>query len=357
MDFRVPGADPSAVRAARERLRELVVPRQALGRLADLGIWVAGRQGRCPPAGFARKRVLVLAGDAPPTLPADHTAAAGTPALLAAFAGATAPVAVLAPLAGASLRVVDVAVDRADDESEQWNGPGVERRLVRPGCGPIDRADALTADEAERAVAVGSRLADEEADAGTDLIVAGAVGHGLATHAAALVAALLDEEPVAVAGRAELIGDAAWMSQVVVVRDALRRVRRVGADVGTALSVVGGPVLAAVAGLLAQSAVRRTPMILGGPAACAAALAAARLAPGADTWWLAGSRAPEPAQEIALRALGLTPLLDTGVHLDDGTGAVLAIGMVEAAVAALAGIAPRADVTDDVTDAGMTGDG
>ena len=249
---------------------------------------------------------------------------------------------VLAALAGASVRVIDVAVDAAEDgRSAQV---GIERRRVRRGCGAIDREDALTADEAEQAVATGGRLADEEADAGTDLIVAGAVGHALATQAAALVAALLDVEPVAVAGRGEIIGDAAWMSQVAVVRDALRRLRRVGADVATILSVVGGPVLAAMAGLLAQSAVRRTPVILGGPAACAAALAAVRLAPGADTWWLAGSYAPEPAQEIALRSLGLTPLLDTGVHLDDGTGAVLAIGMMEASVAALSGIATRADV-------------
>lgn len=344
MDFRVPGADPSAVKAARERLSELVVPRQSLGRLADLGIWAAGRQGRCPPESFARRRILVLAGDAPVALPAGLTSAAGTPAILAAFGRATAPVSVLAPLAGASVRVVDVAVDHAEGERGPLVGPGIERRTVRSGCGAIDREDALTPDEAVRAVAIGAQLADEEADAGTDLIVTGAVGHGLATQAAALVAALLDEEPVAVAGRGEIIGDAVWMSQVTVVRDALRRVRRVGADVATVLTVVGGPVLAALAGLIAQSAVRRTPVILGGPAVCAAALAAVRLAPGADTWWLAGTYTPEPAQEIALRALGLVPLLDTGVHLDDGTGAVLAIGMMEAAVAALAGIATRADV-------------
>ncbi|MGZ4618296.1 MAG: nicotinate-nucleotide--dimethylbenzimidazole phosphoribosyltransferase [Frankiaceae bacterium] len=342
MDFPVPGADPTAVKAARELLGGLIVPRQSLGRLADLGIWAAGRQGRCPPAGFSRKRILVLAGDAAAALPAGPPTEPGTPALLTAFARATGPVSVLAPLAGASVRVIDVAVDAAGDGRSAQ--AGIERRRVRRGCGAIDRENALTADEAEQAVATGGRLADEEADAGTDLIVAGAVGHGLATQAAALVAALLDEEPVAVAGRGEIIGDAAWMSQVAVVRDALRRLRHVGADVGTVLSVVGGPVLAAMAGLLAQSAVRRTPVILGGPAACAAALAALRLAPGADTWWLAGSYAPDPAQEIALRSLGLTPLLDTGVHLDDGTGAVLAIGMMEASVAALSGIATRADV-------------
>jgi nicotinate-nucleotide--dimethylbenzimidazole phosphoribosyltransferase len=342
VDFRVPGADPSAVKAARELLRDLIVPRQSLGRLADLAIWSAGRQGRCPPAGFSRKRILVLAGDAPAALPPGLPAEPATPALLRAFAQATAPVSVLAPLAAASVRVIDVAVDDAEDSRSAH--VGIERHRVRRSCGAIDREDALTFDEMEQAVATGGRLADEEADAGTDLIVAGAVGHGLATQTAALVAALLDEEPVAVAGHGEIIGDAAWMSQVAVVRDALRRLRRVGADVATILSVVGGPVLAAMAGLLAQSAVRRTPVILGGPAACAAALAAVRLAPGADTWWLAGSYAPEPAQEIALRSLNLAPLLDTEVHLDDGTGAVLAIGMMEASVAALAGIAGRADV-------------
>ena len=202
------------------RHAELAVPTGALGRLAELGVWLAAAQGRCPPRPPARPRVVVIAGD-------HGIAAAGvsvhgpamTAAQVAAVRESTAPVAVLAPVAGATVRVVDVALD-----IDRRAGPA-DRYRVRRGSGRIDRADALSEAEAERAFTVGRTLADEEVDAGADLLVPAALGVGASTPAAVLVAALTGTEPVAVIGRGSGIDDAGWMRKAAAVRDALRRTR------------------------------------------------------------------------------------------------------------------------------------
>jgi nicotinate-nucleotide--dimethylbenzimidazole phosphoribosyltransferase len=107
-------------------------------------------------------------------------------------------------------------------------------------------------------------------------------------------------------------------------------------DAVALVSSVGGADIAAMAGFLAQAAVRRTPVLLDGVVSGAAALVAERLAPGAAAWWAAGHRSAEPAHTVALNELGLTPLLDLGLRLGEGTGALLAVPLVRAAAATLA---------------------
>jgi nicotinate-nucleotide--dimethylbenzimidazole phosphoribosyltransferase len=113
----------------------------------------------------------------------------------------------------------------------------------------------------------------------------------------------------------------------------------VGRDPEGLLRVVGGRDLATLAGLLIQAGARRTPVILDGVVSCAAALAAERMAPGASAWWVAGTRSTEPSQAKALTALGLDPLLDLQLRLGEGTGALLAVNLVQAAAATLAEMA------------------
>src|SRR5439155_5668596 len=184
----------------------------------------------------------------------------------------TAPVGVLATFAGASVRVVDVALDTAD---------GDDRHRVRRGSGRIDREDALTADETEKAFAVGRALADEEVDAGADLLIPASLGVGATTPAATLVAALTNTEPVAVIGRGSGIDDAGWIRKAAAVRDALRRARPHVRDPLTLLRVAGGADVAALTGFCVQAALRRTPVLLDGLVVGAAALLADELAKGA----------------------------------------------------------------------------
>jgi nicotinate-nucleotide--dimethylbenzimidazole phosphoribosyltransferase len=318
----VTSPDAEARRAAVARYAELAVPAGALGRLAELGCWLAAVQGTCPPRPPARPRVVLVA--------ADHgIAAAGVSAV----------------------RVVDVAVDHSPDAPPPGSILAPDPRYrVGSGSGRIDRADALTEQEAQRAVAIGRTLADEEVDAGADLLVPGALGVGATTPASVLVAAITGAEPVAVVGRGSGIDDETWMRKAAAVRDSLRRARPHVRDPLALLRVAGGADLAVLAGLLVQAAVRRTPVLLDGLVTGAAALVADEMAPGAREWWLLAQRSPEPAMTRAAEHLELSPLLDLHVRTEDGAGALAVVPLLpmaarlltETATAADSGISPAA---------------
>jgi nicotinate-nucleotide--dimethylbenzimidazole phosphoribosyltransferase len=262
--------------------------------------------------------------------------------MVANIDGGGAAINVLAGIAGATVRVADLAVD-ADAASAQ-----IGAHKVRRGSGDITTRDALTDDETARAIAAGRAIADEEVDAGADLLIAGDMGIGNTTAAAVLVAALTNAEPVAVVGFGTGIDDAGWARKTAAVRDALFRARLVLPDPVGLLRCCGGADLAAMAGFCAQAAVRRTPLLLDGVAVTAAALVAERLTPGARQWWQAGHRSTEPGHQLALSALELDPILDLRMRLGEGTGAAVALPVLRAAVAALSSMAT-------FTEAGVAG--
>ena len=241
---------------------------------------------------------------------------------------------VLAGAAGATVRVVDVAVD-----CDEPLTAAIGAHKVRRSSGNIATEDALSTDEAVAAVEAGRRIADEEVDAGADLLIAGDMGIGNTTAATTLIAALTDTEPVALVGRGTGIDDAGWSRKTAAVRDALYRARRLRSDPIGLLRTCGGADLAAMAGFCAQAAVRRTPLLLDGVVVTAAALVADRMAPGARSWWQAGHRSTESAHTLALAQLGLEPIVDLGLRLGEGTGAAVALPLVRAAVAVLASMA------------------
>lgn len=326
--------DAGAAAAARARQDTLTKPRGALGRLEDLSMWVAACQGHCPPRQFERARVVVFAGDhgvarcGVSAYPPEVTAQ-----MVANIEAGGAAINVLAGIAGATVRIADVAVD-ADPLTPQIGG-----HKVRRGSGDIRVQDALTDSEAADAIAAGRAVADEEVDAGADLLVAGDMGIGNTTAAAVLVAALTNTEPVAVVGPGTGVDDDGWARKTAAIRDALFRARPVLPDPVALLRCCGGADLAAMAGFCAQAAVRRTPVLLDGLAVTAAALVAERLAPGARQWWQAGHRSTEPAHALALAALELEPILDLRMRLGEGTGAALALPVLRAAVATLSSMA------------------
>jgi len=335
--------DAAAAAAARARQDTLTKPRGALGRLEDLSVWVASCQGQCPPRQFERARVVVFAGDhgvarsRVSAYPPEVTAQ-----MVANIDAGGAAINALAAIAGATVRVADLAVD-ADAASGQ-----IGAHKVRRGSGDIAIEDALTEEETARAIAAGRRIADEEVDAGADLLIAGDMGIGNTTAAAVLVAALTNAEPVAVVGFGTGINDAGWTRKTAAVRDALFRTRLLLPDPVGLLRCCGGADLAAMAGFCAQAAVRRTPLLLDGMAVTAAALVAERLAPGARQWWQAGHRSTEPGHGLALAALELDPILDLRMRLGEGTGATAALPLLRCAVGALSSMAT-------FTDAGVSG--
>ncbi|MFD8548920.1 nicotinate-nucleotide--dimethylbenzimidazole phosphoribosyltransferase [Streptomyces sp. NPDC059649] len=331
--------DGGVRRDAEERRARLAVPPGALGRLDELGEWLAGAQAQVPVRPIRQARLVLFAGDhGVAELGVSARPAGGTKDLVRAVLDGASPAAVLARRAGAQLRVVDLAVDCEPGELPEE----VTRHRVRRGSGRIDVEDALTAEEAEAAFRAGMAVADEEADAGTDLVVLGDLSVGGTTAASTLVAALCGTDASVVTGRgAARIDDLAWMRKCAAIRDALRRARPVLGDQLELLATVGGADLTAITGFLLQSAVRRTPVILDGVVSAACALVAQRVAFRAPDWWLAGQASGEPAQAKALDRIALNPLLDHGVTAGEGTGALLALPLVQAAAALAAELPVR----------------
>lgn len=322
--------DGRAGAAARRRQDLLTKPKESLGRLEDLAVWAASCQGSCPPKQFERARVVVFAGDhgvarsGVSAYPPEVTAQ-----MVETIESGRAAINALADLAGATVRVVDVAVDH--DRSTPYK--------VRRASGNIAVTDALEPEEAIAAIEVGRRVADEEVDAGADLLIVGDLGIGNTTAATALIATLTTSEPVVVVGRGTGIDDAGWSRKTAAVRDAMYRSRAARSDPLRLLATCGGADLAAMAGFCAQAAVRRTPVLLDGLVVTAAALVADQLAPGARAWWQAGHRSTEPAHALALAQLSLEPIVDLGMRLGEGTGAAVALPILRAAVAALTSMA------------------
>jgi nicotinate-nucleotide--dimethylbenzimidazole phosphoribosyltransferase len=333
--------DEDVARRAVERQNQLTKPAGSLGRLEEVGVWLSACQGRCPPLALTRPRVVVFAGDHGI---ARHGVSAYPPEvtgqMVANFLAGGAAVNVLASVAGASVRVVDMSVDGPTSPEVPAQ---VTQHKVRRASGRIDTEDAMTPAEAEAAVTAGRAVADEEVDRGADLLIAGDMGIGNTTPAAVLIAALTGTEPVAVVGRGTGVDDAGWMRKTSAVRDALRRARPVRNDPVALLGTSGGADLAAMAGFLAQAAVRRTPVLLDGVVIGAAALVADRMAPGSKQWWLAAHRSTEPAHSLVLDYLDLTPLLDLQFRLGEGSGALVALPLVQMAGRILAEMATFAD--------------
>ncbi|MEU9401956.1 nicotinate-nucleotide--dimethylbenzimidazole phosphoribosyltransferase [Streptomyces sp. NPDC048242] len=323
--------DGAARREAEARRERLAVRPGSLGRLDELGEWLAAARGTALVRQIERPRVVLFAGDhGVARLDVSARPAGTAQELLRGVLEGASPVAVLARRLDVPVRVVDLSVDCEPDAFPAE----VVRHRVRRGSGRIDVEDALTLDEADAAFRAGVAVADEEADSGTDLVVLGDLSVGGTTAAAVLIAALCGTDASVVTGRGGLaIDDLAWMRKCAAIRDALRRARPVLGDQLQLLATVGGADLAAMTGFLLQCAVRKLPVILDGVVSAACALVAQRVAFRAPDWWLAGHVSGEPGQAKALDRMALEPLLDQGVRIGEGAGALLALPLVRAAAA------------------------
>ncbi|MQA61028.1 MAG: nicotinate-nucleotide--dimethylbenzimidazole phosphoribosyltransferase [Actinophytocola sp.] len=340
-EFVVPAPDADARAAAQSRLDGLVKPLGSLGRLEEIAAWLSAAHGTVPPRPIDNVRVVVFAGDHGVTraevsaYPREITAA-----MVRVFLAGVSGVNVLARQVGAHVRVLDIAVDADLDDVP----PEVLAHKVRRGSGSIDEADALAPGEARRAFDAGCAIADDEIDAGADLLIPGDMGIGNTTVAAAVVAASLGLPADDVVGTGTGVDDTGRQRKVEVVEAALRRASDRVSDPFDLLTALGSACAAATAGFLVRAAVRGVPVLLDGVFSGAAALVAAEIAPGAPGWWLAGHRSTEPSQAFALKALGLEPILDFGLRLGEGSGAVQAVPALRAARAILAEMGSLADL-------------
>lgn len=339
----VPPPAAAATARAQERLAALATPPGALGRLGELGAWLAGAQGVVPPRPLDEVRLVVFAGDHGV---AAHGVSAYPPAVTEAMVrtivAGRAGVNALAAASGVAVRVLDLGVDAdlGDLPAE------VTARKVRRSSGALHLTDALTSDEAQRSLQVGADVAAEEIAAGAQLLLTGDLGIGNTTPAAALVAASLGLAAEEVVGRGTGIDDAGWGRKCEVVAQGLARAGDRLDDPVETLTALGSADLAATTGFMVAAARAGVPVLLDGLMSVACALTAERLAPGCRAWFVAGHRSTEPAQGHALKALGLEPLLDLGMRLGEGSGAVAAVPLLRSGVALLRDVALLSDVLD-----------
>jgi nicotinate-nucleotide--dimethylbenzimidazole phosphoribosyltransferase len=320
--------DEDARTAARRALDAKTKPRGSLGRLEELGAQIAAIRGSAEP-GRLRAAIVVAAADHGV---ADENVSAYpqevTGQMLANFESGGAAVCVLARASGATLRVIDAGVDRPTQN--------------------IATGPAMSREEAGQRVERGIEVADDLASEGIGVVALGEMGIGNSTAAAALCAALLRAAPAAVVGPGTGVDEAGLARKIEVVGRALA-VNEVGPDdpLG-ALAALGGFELAVLCGVTLGSAANRQVVVLDGFIATAAALVAAKLAPTAVQAMVAAHLSPEPGHRLALEALGLDPLLDLGLRLGEGSGAALALPLLDASLAILAEMASfeQAGVTD-----------
>jgi nicotinate-nucleotide--dimethylbenzimidazole phosphoribosyltransferase len=328
-------ADAAAMAAARDLQARLTKPAGSLGALEDLSVRLSGLAGSCPPPMPEPATVAVFAGDhgvhAQGVTPWPQEV---TAQMVANFVAGGAVVNAFARQAGADVLVVDVGV-----AIPLHGGANLLDANVRRGTRDFTVEPALTLHEARAAVEVGIGVADALVEAGAACLLTGDMGIANTTPAAALIAAFTGAEPAEVTGRGTGIDDPTLTRKIAVVTAALQRHAVDPADPLGVLAAIGGLEHAALAGFLLGAAAHRVPVVLDGVIAASAALAAAAFAPDAVAAMVAGHRSAEPGATVALAHLGLVPLLDLGMRLGEGSGAVLALPIVASAVRVLHDVA------------------
>ena len=347
--------DDACRTAARQRLDQLIMPHWALGRLMDLAVDLAGMTRSLRPP-LARKVVVVMAGD-------HGVAGEGvsrypqevTGQMVHGFASGKAGINALARLAGARVVVVDVGVV-ADLGPLAAAGKILDRKIAR-GTANLAAGPAMTRQQALRAVETGIEIVEElcwekgdsphlcEAPSGpfrqmgtvpffpegVDLLAAGDMGIANSTPSAAVAAALTGLPAAELVGRGTGIDDGQLARKTAVVEKALCVNRPDPADGLDVLAKVGGFEIGGIAGIVLAAAARRKPVLVDGFISTAGALLAHALAPAATQYVIAAHRSVEPGHRAMQEHLGKRPLLDLDLRLGEGTGAVLAMHLVEAA--------------------------
>ncbi|MEX2292958.1 MAG: nicotinate-nucleotide--dimethylbenzimidazole phosphoribosyltransferase [Acidimicrobiales bacterium] len=327
--------DEGAAARAAEHHDALTKPPGSLGRLEALGAQLAAIAGGNPPPAPRPAAVAVFAGDHG-VLDEDVTPwpQEVTAQMVANFVAGGAAINVLARQAGASVTVVDVGVAGDLDALGLDGAPGLLRCNVRRGTANLAAGPAMEAGEAQEALDVGAAVAASLVASGAAALVTGDMGIGNTTPSAALIAALLGLAPADVTGRGTGIDDTRLARKVRVIERAVGRIPP-DADPLRVLAEVGGLEIAALAGFIVGGASHRVPVIVDGVIADAALLVAHALCPEALPFVVAGHRSTEPGASAVLQHLGLEPVLDMGLRLGEGSGACLALPMVEAAALVL----------------------
>ncbi|HZP95544.1 MAG TPA: nicotinate-nucleotide--dimethylbenzimidazole phosphoribosyltransferase [Candidatus Limnocylindria bacterium] len=327
---RIGALDRDAMATARAREDELTKPQGSLGRLESVAVHVAGITGNARPT-LPRKAVVVMA--------ADHGVAAEgvsaypqdvTAQMVLNFLRGGAGISVLARAAGARVIVVDMGV-AADLPAH----PDLYVRRVGRGTRNMAEGPAMSREEACRAIEAGAAILEEQAGLGLDLVATGEMGIANTTAASAIVSSITRLPAARVVGRGTGIDDNGLARKIAVIEDALALNRPDPDDALDVLAKVGGFEIAGLVGLILAAAGRRIPVVVDGFISGAAALVATEIAPSARDFLIAAHRSVEVGHQAVLERLALDPLLDLDLRLGEGTGAAIAMQLIDDALRVL----------------------
>lgn len=333
--------DAKALGEAWDRQKRMTKPAGSLGMLEIISAQLCGLSRKCPPpipepacvAVFAADHGVHAQGVTP--WPQEVTAQ-----MVANFLAGGAVVNAFANQIGAEVCVVDVGVaTELPAAVQQGRTTGLLPRKVKPGTDDMTQGPAMTREEALKALEIGIETARDLVAAGNRVLITGDMGIANTTASAALIAVFTGTDPAEVTGRGTGIDDETHARKVEVIRRALELHHPDPTDPLGVLAAVGGLEHAAIAGFLLGAASLRTPVILDGVIAGSAALAAKAIAPEVLAACIAGHRSAEPGHQAALAKLGLRPLIDLDLRLGEGTGALLALPLVQSAARAMHDVA------------------
>lgn len=320
---------------AKARLDQLTMPHWAMGRLMDLAVDLAGMTGTIRPK-TSQKRVIVMAGDhgvakeGVSKYPQEVTAQ-----MVGNFVNGGAGINALARLAQARVVVVDMGV--ATDLSSLVKAQKITSKRIGPGTRNIATGPAMSRDDAERALEAGIEIVNSLDF--VDVFGTGDMGIANTTPSAAIVAAITGVPVAEVTGRGTGVDDQQLLHKAAVIERALEINRPNSKDGLDILAKVGGFEIGGIAGVILGAAARRKPVIVDGFISTAGALIAQSLCPHSVDYIIAAHRSTENGHRVMQQQLKKEPLLDLGLRLGEGTGAALAMNLVDAAVRILTEVA------------------
>ncbi|KAA3648428.1 MAG: nicotinate-nucleotide--dimethylbenzimidazole phosphoribosyltransferase [Chloroflexi bacterium] len=331
---RIKQPDEKAMATARERQDTLTKPAGSLGRLEELSIQLAGITGEAQPK-IDDKVIVVMAGDhgvvaeGVSTFPAEVT-----PQMVANMVYGGAAINVLSEQAGVRIALVDIGV-----AAEMIDHPKLINKKVAKGTMNMTQGPAMTEEQTLAAMTAGIEVVEAEIEKGLDILATGEMGIGNTTPSAAIAAVLTGQPVDVIVGRGTGVDDMGLERKQAAVQKAIDVNNPTAEDGFDVLMKVGGFEIAGLTGAILAAVAHKKPIVIDGFISTAAAMIAVQLEPKVGNYIIAGHQSQELGHELMVKWLGLEALLDLNMRLGEGSGAVLALHLVEAACRILSDMA------------------
>ncbi len=315
--------DQKAIGECRQRWDSIAKPLHSLGWMEDAIAIIAGAQHSSRVVTNRKILVPMCADNGVVAEGVTQTGQEITALVAENFLDEKSCAAVMCRMSDADIRPIDIGM--------VTDTPRVEKRKVAYGTKNFAKEPAMTKEEAVQAIETGIQLVGELKEAGYRLIATGEMGIGNTTTSSAVAASLLKVPAVEMTGRGAGLSSEGLKKKIRVIREAIARWNLTEADPLTVLSCVGGFDIAGIAGMFLGGAYYHVPVLIDGFISSAAALLAARLCPDCTGYMIASHVSKEPAAHMILETLGLSPALDAGMCLGEGSGAVAVFPLIEMA--------------------------